>query len=763
MTIHLTSQNFKMKISKKITRPVKKIYLSTSGLDSNNLQSIENSAYPLATFSKALEVALTIDNIYDVEITLLNGVYHFTQELVINNYSRKVVIKAQNNRNSVLEPSVEITSKSVSGGMIYFESDNIIHNLIVSDTANNFNRRCATISKKDKNNSPFSMLPYVSMSDYEDNVYILRGADGYSNIILTSSVAVDTKNLMTGYPLMETVSGGYVYKIKDISGNEAVSEITTENIHLEWAKAVNTHKMKVEVDLTIYNAASPGQYFAAFCAWESYKFVIAGKQVINSKNYLIVERSEGGQQIIKPNGKCTLWNSTDFIQPGDFVSTKNQTTGKYDNYYYPKSGETISNIRLFRSVLQRLITVKNSSNITFKGLKLGNNNPSNFFKYHGQAEQFVKHSIIYIDSCRNVDFVENEVSGTFDYSVTINNSSDCYITDNYFNSLWGGAISVGKNSKKCNIDNNIIKNYGLQQEGVVGALLWGISKSRITYNSIVSGYYTGISLGWGWSDDVVYSSENYIANNHIHHLFKGLLTDGGGIYNLGKTKGTLIEYNLIHDIVGSSISYSAGAVYYDQGSTEILLRNNILYGTVGLSAISSHTHKIENNIFAYPISFVFGAESSIIPSLNSSISGNIILMDKGTLFTNTNEGSSAFTNNLIIDLSDTVSLPTGTIRNNNFKTSINPFTDSKNGDFGITQTKAKELETSIGYLLSNRNTNAQVNYSHFNVWWRFTPFNYGVKSTMWAYEQRDITAQEKIDLKTMYNAKYGSIGIYFTQ
>jgi len=90
--------------------------------------------------------------------------------------------------------------------------------------------------------------------------------------------------------------------------------------------------------------------------------------------------------------------------------------------------------------------------------------------------------------------------------------------------------------------------------------------------------YSGISLGWTWSDLETHTHNNTIANNHIHHVLQ-TLTDGGGIYTLGRMDGCTLEGNYIHDITrakGAIGSHSNG-IFFDQSSKFLQVRSNLIH------------------------------------------------------------------------------------------------------------------------------------------------------------------------------------------
>jgi hypothetical protein len=148
------------------------------------------------------------------------------------------------------------------------------------------------------------------------------------------------------------------------------------------------------------------------------------------------------------------------------------------------------------------------------------------------------------------------------------------------------------------IGDNLIHHYGEVFPSAVGILLMNTEGNRVEHNHIHHGWYTGISVGWQWGYQRSISRDNIIAYNHIHDIGQGLLSDMGGIYTLGVSPGTVLRNNIIHDVDANQ--YGGWGIYNDEGSTHILIENNVVYNTKfgGYNIHFAKEITVRNNIFA---------------------------------------------------------------------------------------------------------------------------------------------------------------------
>ena len=186
--------------------------------------------------------------------------------------------------------------------------------------------------------------------------------------------------------------------------------------------------------------------------------------------------------------------------------------------------------------------------------------------------------------------------------------SDIHILGNEMTDLGAGGVKIGeprdreKHAEQTygnTVSDNHIHDIGAVYPAACGIIIFRSGKNTISHNHIHDTYYTGISNGWSWGYADTNTRENIIEYNHVHDIGRGMLSDMGGNYNLGVQPGTVIRNNLFHDI--TSYGYGGWGIYTDEGSSYILIENNVVYNTKsgGFHQHYGRENIIHNNIFAY--------------------------------------------------------------------------------------------------------------------------------------------------------------------
>jgi len=126
------------------------------------------------------------------------------------------------------------------------------------------------------------------------------------------------------------------------------------------------------------------------------------------------------------------------------------------------------------------------------------------------------------------------------------------------------------------ISNNSVHACGAVFQGSVGIWVGVAESAKVCQNSVEDLPYTGISIGWVWDDRVSPCVSNIVERNTISDVLQ-LLSDGGGIYTLGRQAGTVIDNNIIHTVHPTHGRAGNHGIFVDGGSAELLFASNIIY------------------------------------------------------------------------------------------------------------------------------------------------------------------------------------------
>ncbi len=143
-----------------------------------------------------------------------------------------------------------------------------------------------------------------------------------------------------------------------------------------------------------------------------------------------------------------------------------------------------------------------------------------------------------------------------------------------------------------------IHDGGIIFRSATGILVADSSGCRILHNHVWNLDYSGISCGWTWSFVPAHACNNRIEGNRIHDIGRGLLSDMGGIYILGRQAGSTIRRNVISRVFGQG--YGAHGIYCDQSTSWMRIEQNIVCDTKTscLNTSGNRDVIVRRNIFA---------------------------------------------------------------------------------------------------------------------------------------------------------------------
>ncbi len=299
-------------------------------------------------------------------------------------------------------------------------------------------------------------------------------------------------------------------------------------------------------------------------------------------------------------------------QPGEWYL--NQHTGVL--YYIPKAGEDLNQAEVMAPVLPAFLHLQGDARnlkpveyLTFRNLAFAYSRfelpAGNANNQQGSASVPAAITLAGARHCRFEGCAIRNL-GTAAFELSSGSTMNEFVGNEIAHIAAGGFRLNGgteRNHPLERTENNVITDnhlhdYGEIYPSAVGILLMHTSGNLVAHNHIHHGWYTGISIGWVWGYQRSISRDNRIEFNHIHDLGQGLLSDMGGVYTLGVSPGTVIRNNLIHDVDANQ--YGGWGIYNDEGSTHILVENNVVYNTkfAGYDIHYANEITVRNNIFA---------------------------------------------------------------------------------------------------------------------------------------------------------------------
>ncbi len=322
-------------------------------------------------------------------------------------------------------------------------------------------------------------------------------------------------------------------------------------------------------------------------------------------------------------------------------------------YYIPREGEVMNSTTIIAPVLETIINIEGESEdekvsgITFSNISFLHTTwlaPNDYgycsvqggFRYQyisggttseirNTARYAAPASMMQLKYTSGITLCGNDFSYSGSWGVMGYEGTDHTLIDyNTFRQNAGGGVALGLAGDRWDDDegssdyhdmdgqsvydtitNNTVDTVGCDYKDMVGIGAMLPEYLTVAHNEVGNLPYTGINIGWNWSDADHGMTDNQVYQNYIHNVCM-LLQDGGGIYTLGRMDGdSNFYYNYITDIEMSEWAPydNLMGIYFDNGSCYKKAQENVFDNTVYAFQASNppnHDNIFESNYYNCP-------------------------------------------------------------------------------------------------------------------------------------------------------------------
>jgi parallel beta-helix repeat protein len=320
--------------------------------------------------------------------------------------------------------------------------------------------------------------------------------------------------------------------------------------------------------------------------------------------------------------------------------------------YLARPGEDLSKAEFIAPHLEELVIIQGDAaaqkpveRITFRGITFSYADWTITSEGYVDTQAAVaRRGALRAEFARNLSIEDCTFSHLGNYAVELGRGTqNCRVVGNEMTDIGAGGIRIGETTVRADgfdathhntVTDNHIHDLGIVFPPAVGVLILQSAHNRVAHNHIHDLFYTAVSVGWTWGYRESPCHHNVIEFNHMHDLGKSVLSDLGAVYTLGPQPGSVVRNNLIHDV--SAYTYGGWGLYTDEGSTGIVLENNIVYGckSAGFHQHYGKENVIRNNVLA------FNKENELMRSreedhISFYFTNNIVMFGSGNLLGST--------------------------------------------------------------------------------------------------------------------------------
>ena len=444
---------------------------------------------------------------------------------------------------------------------------------------------------------------YVNYKAYPGETPVINGAkqitgwtlhDTEKNIYKASAMGIQTRHLY-------------------INGTRAVRSRT--DTKLTEAKKTDTGYICDDVYLTNLNKPQDLE-FSWVVLWTNPRCGVAkieknadGKAVITMDNpgWGYVTSAVRGAQV-NVAAPDLIENAYEFLDEGGafYLDTDKDTF-----YYIPREGEDLNSATVYAPFVEQMLKIEGDNldnkvhNIKLDGLHFEYstwNRPSttaghsdtqcNYIidtagSYHRMIDAAVT-----IRRAENVPVENCVISKVGGIALKLEEGTQYSdITGNHIYDVSGTGIAVGEVTGSASttydsryfcrgndVTNNLIENVGIDFMSSVGISAGFPMESEISHNEIIGSNYSGMHIGYGWGQHEKTGTnirDFKISNNIVVDTMK-TCHDGGGIYVLGATGGSLFNRNEISGNYIYNSTHPNGLLYADEGSSYWTFKDNVI-------------------------------------------------------------------------------------------------------------------------------------------------------------------------------------------